>query len=335
MVKELILQKLKENDLSFVSGELLSQLAGVSRTAIWKSIQQLRNEGYIIESSPNKGYKLSLIPDILNPNEITYKLNTKLIGRAVKCFEVLDSTNVYAKKAAAEGCIDGTVITAETQTAGRGRLGRDWYSPGGLGIWLSIVLRPSISPEHVQLITLAASVAVVNALKAATGIQTGIKWPNDIILDGRKVCGILTEMSCEADSINYAVIGIGLNVNQKSQDFSGELTDKATSLTIHSGEKTLYNRLKIVRNLLYEFERAYLNINEYKIADILKEWKKYSVTIGKEVRIISKDRQFTGIAEDLTEDGRLVVISSDGEKKEILSGEISVRGIMGYTGGKQ
>ena len=255
-MKSHILLKLKENGSKFLSGETLSEYIGVSRTAVWKYIKQLKNDGYVIQSSPSKGYKLVSIPDTLCADEIKYKLNTKLIGRDVIWFNVLDSTNIYAKKLAIEGCNDGAVIIAETQTAGRGRLGREWNSADGLGIWMSVILKPSILPEYVQLITLAASVAVVKAIKSTTGIQTGIKWPNDIILKGRKLCGILTEMSCESDQINYVVVGIGLNVNQCTDDFYGELTDKAISLKMHSGDKIFYSRAELVKSMLYELEKS-------------------------------------------------------------------------------
>jgi BirA family biotin operon repressor/biotin-[acetyl-CoA-carboxylase] ligase len=286
-----------------------------------------------VQSSPNKGYRLDFIPDKLRPSDIITGLGAGIIGSAVKCFDVLDSTNTFAKSAAAQGCSEGTVILAETQTAGRGRLGREWSSKEGAGIWMSVVLRPYISPEHVQLITLAASVAVAKGIKNVTGIQAGIKWPNDIILNGRKLCGILTEMACELDRINYVVVGIGLNVNQKSQDFSGELSDKAISLNIYSREKTFYNRVELIKSILLELDRMYICVNERNNQQIIREWKELSVTLGKEVRILSKDSQFTGKAADVTEEGKLVVIDGKGESKEILSGEISVRGIMGYTGG--
>jgi len=334
-MKSKILLELKENNLKFVSGEVLSINIGVSRTAVWKAIKQLKSEGYKIESSPSKGYKLTCIPDILYSDEVKFNLDTKLIGRDIKWFSTLDSTNIYAKKLAIEGCNEGTVIIAETQTAGRGRLGREWSSADGLGIWMSIILKPSILPEFVQLITLAASVAIVKAIYSTTGIQTGIKWPNDIILKDRKLCGILTEMSCEADHINYVIIGVGINVNQDTKDFCGQLSDKAISLKLFSEDKINYKREDLVKNILREIEKAYLQINNMLTGSIIDDWRRFSVTLGKEVTVVSKENKFTAIAEDITDEGKLIVRCADGKIMEILSGEVSVIGIMGYTGGER
>lgn len=334
-MKYKILQALKENSREYVSGEKLSQALGVSRTAVWKCINDLKNEGYKIHSISKKGYKLEAVPDILNEFEIKNGLDTGIIGRWIYYFDSLDSTNNYAKKAAREGCEEGTVIVADSQTSGRGRMGRNWHSKGGDGIWMSIVLRPSIAPEDVQVITLAASVAVVNAVKRSAEIETGIKWPNDIILDGKKVCGILTEMSTEMDRVNYLILGIGLNVNQKADDFPEELKEIATSLKINIDEKKMIlpklKRSDIIKNILFELEKQYENVIKGNTEDIIKKWSEKSVTLGRQVKIIYRGIEYEGTAKDVTYDGKLVVHCSDGAVREVSSGEVSVRGLMGYS----
>jgi BirA family biotin operon repressor/biotin-[acetyl-CoA-carboxylase] ligase len=333
-VVEKVLMKLKENENCFVSGEKLSEYMGVSRTAVWKYINELKKEGYSIESSSKKGYKLLPSQDILNAFEVRCNLNTEVLGKKVVFLSTVDSTNEYAKKLAFEGAVEGTVVLAENQVCGKGRLGRAWASADKKGIWMSIVLRPEVPPEEVQLITLAASVAVVKALRESTGIEAGIKWPNDIILDNKKVCGILTEMNSEMEAVNFIILGIGINVNQLTEDFPDEIKKTAVSLRAYSqnvGTGTyFYNRSEIIKKLLFELERIYIKIISNDLKEVTEEWKKYSVTLGKEVRVLTKGDTFTGMAEDITKDGRLVVACADGIKREILSGEVSVRGLLNY-----
>lgn len=335
-MKEEILNKLKESFPDFVSGEGLSEAFGVSRTAIWKCINELKKEGYEIESSSRKGYRIGPISDIINEYEIKYNLNTKVIGRDIHYFDTLDSTNSCAKRLAYEGCPEGTVVIADCQTQGRGRLGRTWESGRQKGIWMSIVLRPDIAPEEIQIITLAASVAVADSIEKVTGIRTGIKWPNDVILDGRKVCGILTEMNSEIEQVNFIVIGIGINVNQTEDAFSGELSDKATSLKIYSkaaginGSKC-FKRAEIAREVLTELERVYERVKNGSIESVVNRWKELSITLGRKVRAVARNTEFIGTAVDLTEDGKLIILCSDGTRREVSSGEISVRGVMGYV----
>ncbi len=338
-MKARILKVLKENQGKFVSGEMLSSMFGVSRTAVWKHIRELRKDGFVIESSSKKGYVLQTSPDILDPFEIAQKLSTEVIGKCILRLDSVDSTNNYAKIKASEGCEDGTTVIAETQTSGRGRLGREWDSSDKKGIWMSVILMPDIAPEEAQIITLAVSVAVVKAIKSVTGIETAIKWPNDVILDGKKVCGILTEMNTEIDRINYIVVGIGVNVNHEKADFPEELKDKAVSLKIFSedsaqGEKVLcenYERNMIIASILFELEQKYSKIKKGFFKDIIEEWKLHSATIGKEVKAISRNAEYIGVAIDVAPDGKLIVRCSDGETREVASGEISVRGVMGYA----
>lgn len=340
-MKYKVLKMLKESNEEYVSGEAISGLLNVSRTAIWKYVNELKEEGYAIESSSKKGYKLVNSVDILNEYEIGCNLKTDIFGRKIYCFPVIDSTNNYAKKLAYENCAEGIVVVAEKQTSGRGRLGRTWDSMSGKGIWMSIVLRPSIGPEDVQIITLAASVAVVRAIASATGIRTGIKWPNDIVLDGKKVCGILTEMNSEMERVNFIVLGIGINVNHQIDDFGKELSNSAVSLRAYAQgqfssfgkneEVPAFNRSEIIQNVLYELEIIYNKIKNNLTAEIIEEWKKYSVTLGKRVKITSRREEYEGVARDVTNDGKLVVEGIDGAIHEVVSGEVSVRGIMGYA----
>jgi BirA family transcriptional regulator, biotin operon repressor / biotin---[acetyl-CoA-carboxylase] ligase len=335
-----VLKELKLNISNYVSGESLSRSLGVSRTSIWKYINELKKEGYEISSSSKKGYKLEGIPDIVRENEIAYDLKTEVFGRKIFYFDTIDSTNLYAKKLGNENCEEGTVIIADSQTAGRGRLGRHWTSASNKGIWMSIVLRPDIVPENAQIITIAAAVAVVTAIKKSTGINTGIKWPNDIILNGKKVCGILTEMNSEMERVNFIILGIGINVSQNLEDFPEDLMKLATSLKIHlfnnqdhnlDPDIKILNRSEIIKNLLYELEIIYSKINKGLLTEIVDEWKLNSVTLGKEVKVLSKSMEFTGIAIDITADGKLIVKDNEGKLTEVNSGEVSVKGILGIN----
>lgn len=333
-MKREILQKLKENPSDYVSGEYLSTVLGVSRTAIWKIINELKGEGYVIESSSKKGYKFSQTSDVLNSFEISDELKTKVLGRNIIYFDRIDSTNNYAKKIALEGCEEGTLVLADYQTSGRGRLGRDWNSTDRKGVWMSLVLRPDIPFEEVQIITLAASVAVVSAIVEVAQIQAGIKWPNDIIVSGKKVCGILVEMNMEIDRINFLVLGIGLNVNQQADDFPEELKNKAVSLGMcmeeTTGDQKILKRSELISAILLKFEEIYDKVNSGAFEEIISQWQKYSVTLGKEVSMTYKDKDYIGIAEGITKDGKLIVKCQDGTVKEVFSGEISVRGLLGY-----
>jgi BirA family transcriptional regulator, biotin operon repressor / biotin---[acetyl-CoA-carboxylase] ligase len=337
-VKNIILQKLKENTSGYISGEVISGELCVSRTAIWKYIKELKKDGYIIESSSKKGYKLTSIPDIINSCEVVANLSTEILGKKIYYFDVVDSTNNYAKKIATEGCEDGTVVISEKQTAGRGRLGREWNSSDSKGIRISIVLRPELVPEDVQIITLAAAISVSYAIKEATGMDSGIKWPNDIILDGKKVCGILTEMSSETGRVNHIVLGIGINVNQDIEDFPMDLRDIAVSLKMNALKENIelplkygFDRSMIIKALLVNLEHLYSAINNYQTDEIITKWKNLSVTLGKHICITLQNKQIFGIAKDITKDGKLIVACADGTEQEVISGEVKVRGIMGYT----
>ncbi len=329
-VKEKIIEKLIKDLGNYVSGERLSEELGVTRTAIWKNINTLREEGYIIHSLPRKGYILKDTPDILSQIEIQNGLDTKILGKEILHYDSISSTNDLVKELALKNGKEGLVIISEEQIKGRGRRGRNWQSPKGKGIWMSILLRPDIPPKEGPKFTLLSAVAVTKAIKEATGIEGKIKWPNDIIVNNKKVCGILTEMNAEMDLINYIIIGIGINVNGKTEDFSHELKDRAISLSQVKGD--YISRKEIVRKILENIENYYLEfIQSMDFSDILEEWKGLSCNLGKEVRAIVKGREIIGQAIDINKDGSLILKTKDGEAVEIIYGDVKVRGIDDYV----
>ncbi len=329
-----ILRMLKEKYPEFISGEGLSRHFGISRTAIWKYVRSLKEEGYGIEASSKIGYRL-VDSYIINGCEIASDLGTKIIGKKVLYFDSIDSTSNYAKQIALESAEEGTTVVAGSQSEGRGRLGRKWDSPTGSGIYLSIILRPLLPPENVQGITLAASVAVARAMEKITGIRPGIKWPNDLLLNGRKVCGILTEMNSEMERVNFVVLGIGINYDRQYDEFPAELAGRATSLSAFAAERGIAvkksGKLEMLRAVLQELDEVYGGVIGSKTGEILGQWKKYSVTLGKEVRILTGTMEYLAVAEDITDDGKLIVKCGDGSVRLIQSGEISIRGVNGYA----
>lgn len=326
-MKNAILEKLKQS-IEYISGEELSKYFSVSRTAVWKHINQLRKDGYNIESSSRKGYRLAGSPDLLDGRELQIPKG-QVIGSKVVYFEEIDSTNNYAKKIAHEGCPHGTIVVAEKQTSGRGRVGREWKSSNSEGLWFSLVLRPDLEPENVQIVTLAASIAVIEGISDLQGIVCGIKWPNDIILDNCKLGGILTELSAEPGHVNFVVVGIGININQDANAFDEEIRHKATSLRIHTG--AYIPRVKVLGSILTRFEEIYKIMLQGNTQEIINRWSKYSVTLGKEVRLSIKEEEYIGTAQNIAFDGKLVVKCNDGIVREISAGEIQVRGLLGYT----
>lgn len=315
-----ILKYLKEKE--YVSGEVIAQKLGISRVAVWKQIQKLKDMEYKITSDQNLGYCLVSRPDLLLPQEIQRGLSINYIGKEIYYFPELKSTNIIAKEKAlhrAEGIDEGTLIIAERQSAGKGRLGREWFSPAG-GIWLSIILYPQLSPSYISRITLMTAVAVVKAIKVCTRIESQIKWPNDILIDEKKVCGILTEMSAELDMINWVVVGIGINVNIDIRDFPKDIQENTISLKEISGKKI--SRVKLVQTFLQEFEKYYESLKRREFSSILKEWKLYSHTLGKKIRVDIGEKIITGEVIDINESGALILKKEDGELVEIISGTI-------------
>lgn len=318
-MKSKILDILQNAD-DYISGERISQEMGISRAAVWKHIKSLKESGYEIRSVTNKGYRLISSPDILTEHTIKNGLDTEFIGQSIFAYHETDSTNNRAKENFSAP--DGSLFIAEIQNHGKGRLGRGWEAPAGVGIWMSLLLKPELSPADVSQITLIAGLAVCRAL----GAGAKIKWPNDIVIGSKKVCGILTEMSAEINRVNYIVCGIGINVNIES--FDGELAKKATSLLIETGKK--HSRAEIVKRVLAEFELIYMDFLKNGLKNILPEYKALCVTLDRDVQVLYKHETTTARAVDIDKNGSLVV-EKDGEKITVSSGEVSVRGIYGYV----
>lgn len=329
MMKDQILKELKSNKANYISGEELSNKLQVSRTAVWKYIKQLKEKGYVIDSQTKKGYRLLESPDSLLPYEIKEGLNTEFIGADIEYLEQVDSTNLYAKRIAEQGFTDGTVIIADEQLKGKGRLGRAWTSPKGKGIWMTIMLKPSINPSQAAKVTLLTACVVNKAILETCGINAKIKWPNDIVCSGMKLCGILTEMNAELDEINYLIVGIGINVNLDKEDFHEELHSTATSIKMEKGSTV--SRKELVKSILNNFEAYYKAfLKTGSISRFMSEYREKSAVIGKEVNIISSTVQLKGKVLDISEEGQLLVQLEDGTVKEIISGEVSLRGLEGY-----
>lgn len=327
-MKGKVLKILKDSGENFVSGEKISEDLGVSRAAIWKYINIIKEDGYEIEAISRKGYRIISAPDILTFEEVKDYLNTQHIGKSIIYYESIGSTNSKAKELAEKGQEHGTVVISEEQTSGRGRLGRNWVSPKYKGIWMSIILRPDIITENISQITLLGAATVQKAIMEM-GIKTGIKWPNDILINSKKVCGILTEMSGEIDHINYLVMGIGINVNLEEEDIPLDLKDMATSLKLESGKYV--DRKLLLANVLNIFEELYNDfVQSGNIKEIIEICRKNSILIGREIKLINKGKVTTAKAIDISDDGELVIENEQGRVEHIVSGEVSIRGVYGY-----
>lgn len=322
-MKETILRLLKERRSEYVSGEEICRSLNVSRTAVWKHIQALREKGYEIEARSRAGYMLTGIPDRLFPEEIGDGLATRFLGRTVYYCDSVSSTNNLAKELAGQGAADGTLVVAEEQTGGKGRLGRQWCSAKYKGSFFSFILFPPLMPQEANMVTLITAVAMASAVRDETGVAAGIKWPNDLLVNGKKICGILTELSAEMERINYMVVGVGLNVNQEENDFPEEVSASATSLKDQTGSNI--SRVKLVQAFLLEFEKWYLLALENGFAPVLARWKEMSVSLNCPVRIHNPNSSWDGWAEDIDSDGALLLRLPGGEIKRVISGEVSLR----------
>ena len=317
-----ILNKLK-NSSKYISGETLSLELKISRSAIWKHIRTLKNKGYIIDGISNKGYKLISSPNTLFPNEISPLLKTKKIAKDIKYFSELPSTNKTAKQLADNDTIShGTLILAEKQTLGKGRFDRKWISPTS-GIWMSLILKPNIPPSEASKITQIAAASVYKAL-LNLGINVHIKWPNDIFVNGKKLCGILTEMKCDIDRIHYLVLGIGLNINLESQDIPDELKDIATSLKLEFNKT--FSKSLILSEILNNFEPLYEKfIFKNDISEVLNICRKNSNLLNKKAKLITYHKEEIVTCIGINDNGELIVKDIAGNEKAVTSGEISFR----------
>jgi BirA family biotin operon repressor/biotin-[acetyl-CoA-carboxylase] ligase len=318
-----ILELLRSNMPNAVSGEEISNKFGVSRTAVWKHIQALKNAGYEIEAIPKKGYVLVGTPDKLNPEEIEAVLKTKWLGRNMKYVDSVNSTNELAKAEANKGCADGFMAIAEEQVSGKGRLARGWFSPHGHGCWVSVVLRPPFMPEEAPKCTLMAAIAVVKAVNKYKGVHASIKWPNDVLLNGKKMVGILTEMNAEFGKINYIVIGTGINVNVPKKLIPEDLKDLAISIADAAEEPV--RRIDVLADYLKNLEDLYETVLKKGFEPIFAEWRKYNNTLGQEVKVISLGDVYYGKAIDIDPSGLLIVQKKDGTIEKVIAGDVSIR----------
>lgn len=322
-----ILKLLKETD-GYISGQELCERFGVSRTAIWKVINQLKEEGYEIEAVRNKGYTLKSSSDVLSKEELGSSIHTTWAGANVLCFDKTDSTNIRIRVAAEAGAPHGTLAVAEIQEGGKGRRGRSWVSPPGVGIWMSMLLRPQISALSASMLTLVMALAAQKGIKEATGIESQIKWPNDLVLNKKKICGILTEMSTELMEIQYVIPGIGININQT--EFPEEIRETATSLYLETGKK--YQRSEIIARIMEAFEEYYEVFTKTEdMSGLMEEYNAKLVNLGNEVCVLDPAGEYRGISEGIDKNGGLLVRLPDGTRKEVISGEVSVRGVYGYV----
>lgn len=326
-MKEEILRLLRSAD-GYISGQELCNRFGVSRTAVWKAINQLKEAGYEIEAQQNKGYRLMAAPDLMTEAEIKSLMHTDWVAKEVLYFDTIDSTNIKAQELAEKGYQSGTLVVADKQESGKGRRGRSWVSPSGTGIFMTLMIKPDINPNNASMLTLVAALAVAKAITSVTGEEALIKWPNDIVVNGKKVCGILTEMNAQFDYINHIVVGIGINVHNES--FPEEISQMASSLMIEAGGKR-FHRAQIIAETMSYFEQYYDTfLKTQDLSALVREYDELLVNRNKSVRVLDLKEPFDGKAMGITPKGELIVDTWE-SRKLVSSGEVSVRGIYGYV----
>lgn len=318
--REELLTLLREQHGAFVSGETLSRRLGVSRSAVWKQIAQLRGSGLEIEAVSSRGYRLRHNPDLLLATEIAAGLGTRCIGRELRCLDCVDSTNLRAWHCGEGDAVEGTVVIADQQSAGKGRMGRTWASPAGVNLYLSVLLRPDLAPRHAPQFTFLSALAVARAVEAMSGLRPTVKWPNDVLLRGRKVAGLLNEMSAETEHIHFLVLGIGVNLNMTQEQFPADLRYPATSLALEKGMKV--SRLAFCRALLRELDDLYTLYQERGFAPIREGWEGYFDLVGRAVSVDGGSQLLTGEVTGVDADGALLVRLPDGRVERILSGDV-------------
>jgi BirA family biotin operon repressor/biotin-[acetyl-CoA-carboxylase] ligase len=320
---EEILRLLRKHPSTFLSGETISRRLQVSRTAVWKKIGHLRSLGYEIEASTRAGYRLIRSPDLLTPSEVKPSLQTGWLGKKIHYFVSLDSTNSKAYELASRGAEEGEVVISESQEKGRGRLGRNWFSPPYLNLYASVILRPRIPPHRAPLITLMAAVATAEAIEQSTGLGPSIKWPNDILLRGRKVAGLLNEIKSETDRIDFVILGIGMNLNVDEKMFPQQIRPIATSLKRELG-KTI-SRKEFLSNLLQELEAWYSVFLKEGGNSILRAWRNRAKIKGKRLKVTSFGKVISGTGVDVDSDGALILETRSGERMRIVAGDVEYK----------
>lgn len=317
-----ILEIFRGRNGGVVSGEELSRLLNVSRTAVWKHIKALKDLGYRVEAVPSRGYRLVSSPDILTPAELSTGLNVKIVGTSLVCVSETESTNILAGRLAEEGAAEGTVVIADSQNRGKGRLGRLWESPAGVNLYCSVILRPPIMPIHAPQLTFLSAVAVAEAVERAAGLIPVIKWPNDVLVNGFKVAGLLNEMSAEMERVDYLVLGIGVNINMQRSQFPGDLRHPASSLAIEAGHGV--ERLSFTRALLEALDSHYDSYCAEGYAPLRQAWLDRSAVMGRRVRVNCQERQVSGTVEGIDEIGALLVRTPDGKQERVLAGDVTI-----------
>ncbi len=295
----------------------------MTRAGVWAHIEELRALGYDIEASPHAGYRLCGAPDVLHADDLSARMGkTRVVGREIHVFNETTSTNDVAARLARGGAAEGAVVFAESQTKGRGRMGRAWISPAGKGLWFTVLLRPRIPPQETTRLTVAAATALTRAVTLQTGLVPDIKWPNDLLIRGRKVAGILTELRAEVDQVQEVLLGIGMDVNLEAGDFPERLRRTATSLRIETGQKV--NRAELAVAILRELDRDYQAVAEGQFERLAEQWEERCNTLGRQVAIRYGDRVIRGRAESLDEDGALLVRGAHGHLERIVGGDVTV-----------
>jgi BirA family biotin operon repressor/biotin-[acetyl-CoA-carboxylase] ligase len=315
-----ILMLFRQQPDAFVSGAEMSRALGVSRTAVWKNVEQLRTLGYQIEAVTARGYRLRTSPDLLLPAELQDGLQTEVVGQDIVYFADTDSTNDRAHALAKDGAVEGTVVIAEAQQAGKGRLGRRWTSPAGVNLYASIILRPPIAPRHAPQLTFLSAAAVAWAIAEITGLTPTVKWPNDVLLDGCKVAGLLNELDAETERIRYLILGVGVNINMQAEQFPDDLRYPASSLAMASGGKV--SRLRFTRTLLEQLDCLYSQYQREGFEPIMQAWQEYFVLTGQPVEVDCQGRLLRGRVVGLDEDGALLLKLADGRQERVLAGDV-------------
>ena len=319
-----ILSALRAAENGGVSGADLSERLGISRAAIWARIEELRSLGYDIAASPHQGYRLLDVPDVLHADDLLSLVRgNKTVGRDIRVFEETSSTNDVAEKLARDGVKEGVVVFAESQTRGRGRLGRKWISPPRKGLWFSVLLRPDLRPQAATQLTVVAATALLRAIRDQTGLTPEIKWPNDILLRGRKVAGVLTELSAELDHVKHLILGIGVDVNIAASEFPADLRKLATSLKIEAGRHV--HRADLAARILRELDHDYERLRVHRVQEVADEWEQHCTTLGRRVSIHLGDRTLQGQAESLDEDGALLLRTQHGRLERIIGGDVTLQ----------
>jgi BirA family biotin operon repressor/biotin-[acetyl-CoA-carboxylase] ligase len=316
LLDDKILNYFKKKEEGYISGEELSCELGISRAAVWKHIENLREEGYDIEAFPHMGYKLISIPDRLTEVELKWHLKTDIIAKKIYSYKETTSTNDVAYNLAMHGEKEGSIVIAESQTIGRGRMGRKWVSPKSKGAYFSVILRPAILPKEVPCITLFSALSVAKTVTEMSNLAAFIKWPNDVLIDNQKICGVLTEMNAETDKINFVIIGIGININTKK-----ELLPKgATSIMEEFGREL--SRVEVVRGIFINMDKYYNLFNKGHISEIIREYKEFSNFLGTRVQVTYHETKIEGYAIDVDRDGALVLRMDSGLNERVLAGDV-------------